>query len=113
MVGYRAWFYYAERKADAAMESRLDKDQYDESELISLSIPLNNPYQNEQSGFERIIGEINFRGNTYKLVKRRITDGILVLLCLPDTRKMVLKKAGTESVSYTHLRAHETDSYLV
>ena len=96
MVGYRAWFYYAERKADAAMESRLDKDQYDESELISLSIPLNNPYQIEQSGFERINGEINFRGNTYKLVKRRITDGILVLLCLPDTRKMVLKKAGTE-----------------
>ena len=65
MVGYRAWFYYAEQKADAAMESRLDKDQYNESELVALTIPLNNPYQIEQSGFERVNGEISFRGSTY------------------------------------------------
>jgi hypothetical protein len=96
MVGYRAWFYYAERKADVAMESRLDKDQYDESDLLSLTIPLNNPYQIEQTRFERINGEINFQGKTYKLVKRKITEGNLVLLCVPDTRKMVLKKAKTE-----------------
>lgn len=96
LAGYRAWFYYAERKADVAMESRLDKDQYDESDLISLTIPLNNPYQIEQARFERINGEINFQGKTYKLVKRKITEGNLVLLCVPDTRKMVLKKAKTE-----------------
>jgi hypothetical protein len=96
MVGYRAWFYYAEQKADVAMESRLDKNQYDESDLISLTIPLNNPYQIEQTRFERINGEVNFQGKTYKLVKRKVTDGNLVLLCMPDTRKMVLKKAKTE-----------------
>ena len=96
MVGYRAWFYYAEQKADATMESRLDQNQYDESELISLTIPLNNPYQLEQPGFVRINGEINFQGRTYKFVKRKITDGTLVLLCVPDTRKMLLKKAKTE-----------------
>lgn len=96
MVGYRVWFYYAEQKADAAMESLLDKDQYNESELIALTFPLNNPYQTEQSGFERVNGEISFQGRTYKFVKRKITDGTLVLLCMPDTRKMVLRKARTE-----------------
>ena len=78
------------------MESMLDKDQYNESELIALAIPLNNPYQIEQSGYERVNGEISFQGRTYKLVKRKITDGTLVLLCMPDARKMVLKKAKTE-----------------
>jgi cbb3-type cytochrome oxidase subunit 3 len=96
MVGYRAWFYYAERKSDVAMESRLDMNQYDESELLSLTIPLNNPYQIEQTRFERINGEINFQGKTYKLVKRKVTEGNLVILCVPDIRKMILKKAKTE-----------------
>ena len=96
MVGYRAWFYYAEQKADAAMESRLDKEQYEENELVSLTVPLYNPYQTEQTSFERVNGEISFEGKTYKFVKRRISDGNLVLLCIPDVRKMVLKKAKSE-----------------
>jgi hypothetical protein len=95
IVGYRAWFYYAEQRADAAMESRLDKELYDESELLSLTIPLNDPYLTEQ-GFERTVGEINFEGKTYRFVKRKISDGNLVLLCLPDARKMILKKASTD-----------------
>ncbi|HXB29277.1 MAG TPA: hypothetical protein VNW49_05630, partial [Puia sp.] len=53
MIGYRAWFYYAEMKADAAMEARIDKDQYDDNDLITLQIPLYNPYQLEQKTFER------------------------------------------------------------
>lgn len=95
IVGYRAWFYYAEQRADAAMEFRLDKELYDESELFSLTIPLNDPYLTEQ-GFEHTVGEINFQGKTYRFVKRKISDGNLVLLCLPDARKMILKKASTD-----------------
>jgi hypothetical protein len=93
MVGYRAWFYYAEKQADATLEATLDNNQYNENDLITLSIPLNNPYLLEESGFQRINGEVNVDGKNYKLVKRRVTDGKLVLRCIPDTRKMVLKKA--------------------
>ena len=93
MVGYRAWFYYAEQKADMAMEGRLDKAQYNENELVTLSIPLRNPYQLEQKSFERVNGEISFEGKIFKYVKRRITDGNLVILCIPDNHKMILKNA--------------------
>ena len=96
MIGYRAWFYIVEKRADAAMEARLDKDQYDETDLVSLTIPLHNPYQLEQKTFERVNGEISFQGKTYKYVKRRVSDGNLVILCIPATHKMVLKKAGTD-----------------
>jgi cbb3-type cytochrome oxidase subunit 3 len=102
MIGYRAWFYYAEKKADASMEARLDKDQYDENELVSISIPLYNPYQLDQNSFERVNGEFNYQGNTFKLVKRRISDGNLVLLCIPDAHKTVLKKAKTEFGNLTN-----------
>jgi cbb3-type cytochrome oxidase subunit 3 len=96
MIGYRAWFYYAERKSDMAMEARLDKDQYNENDLVSLTVPLDNPYQLEQKSFQRIDGEISFQGKTFKFVKRMVSDGKLILLCIPDARKMVLKKAKTE-----------------
>jgi cbb3-type cytochrome oxidase subunit 3 len=96
MVGYRAWFYYAEKKADAAMEARLNKDQYDENDLVSLIVPLNNPYQLEQKSFQRVDGEISFEGKTLKYVKRKVSNGNLILLCIPDARKMILKKAKSD-----------------
>jgi hypothetical protein len=96
IIGYRVWFYYAEQKADMAMESRLDKDQYDVNDLISITVPLDNPYQLEQRNFQRIDGEVNFQGKNFKYVKRKVSDGKLILLCIPDARKMFLKKGKAE-----------------
>ena len=78
------------------MEALLDKDQYDTNDLISITVPLNNPYQLEQTNFQRIDGEINFQGKNFKYVKRKVSDGKLILLCIPDARKMVLKKGKAE-----------------
>ena len=96
MIGYRAWFYYAEKKADSAMEARIDKDQYDENDLVTLQIPLYSPYQLEQKTFERTNGEVNINGKTFKYVKRMVSDGNLILLCLADNHKTVLKNAKSE-----------------
>jgi hypothetical protein len=96
VIGYRALFYYAEKKADASMEARLDKDQYDENELVEVKIPLFNPYQLEQKSFERVNGEINVNGKVFKYVKRKVSDGNLILLCIADAHKNVLKKAKSE-----------------
>jgi hypothetical protein len=96
MVGYRAWFYYAEKQSDAVMEARLDKSQYDENDLISLTVPLDNPYQLDQTSFIRVDGEISFQGQTFKYVKRKVSNGNLILLCIPDAYKTVLKKAKTD-----------------
>ncbi len=102
MIGYRAWFYYAEGKADAAMEARLDQHQYNENELVAFTIPLNNPYQLEQKSFERANGEININGKILKYVKRRVSDGNLTLLCIPDNHKNILKKAKSDYENATN-----------
>ena len=93
MVGYRAWFYYAEMKADQTMEARLDENQYDENKLVALSVTLDNPYLLEQHSFERITGEISLQGKIFKYVKRRVHDGKLVILCIPDDHRMALNNA--------------------
>jgi hypothetical protein len=96
VVGYRAWFDYAEKKADRQLEARLDKNEYQEDDLITIKIPLNIPYQLDRYQFERVDGEFSFNGKIYKYVKRKVVDGIIILRCIPDANKMSLKKANTE-----------------
>ncbi|MES1249259.1 MAG: hypothetical protein ABUL46_01170 [Chitinophaga rupis] len=94
-IGYKVWFYYAERKSDRQLEARLDRNQYKDEDLLTLKIPLNIPYQLNESQFERIDGEISLDGKLYKYVKRRVSEGNLILLCIPDIEKMTLKNAKT------------------
>lgn len=96
MVGYKFWITYLENKADTTLEAILDSDQYKEADLIKLSLPINNPYQNDWSDYKRVNGEISFDGKIYHYVKEKVEFGQLILLCLPDHEKMKLE-AGLSS----------------
>lgn len=94
--GYRLLTDYLQHKADKTLEAQLDRHEYDESQLLEMRIPLNMPYQTASSGFERIDGEIEIDGIHYKYVKRKVDNGELVLLCLPNHKKMKLQSARSE-----------------
>ncbi|MES1160598.1 MAG: hypothetical protein ABUM51_07570 [Bacteroidota bacterium] len=100
LVGYRCYFYYLQQKEQSTFEATLDKEIYDEKELITFKMPLSLPYQPSWKEFERVDGEITIDGVIYKYVKRKIEDGQLVLLCLPYYKKMNLVKASTEFGSH-------------
>jgi len=91
--GYRFVTNYLQQKADRQLESRIDLNQYDESQLIEIRVALNMPYQNNQADFERHYGEIEINGKIYTYVKRKIEDGYLVLKCIPNTVKQNIKAA--------------------
>lgn len=93
MVGYRFVFNYAQQQSDQTFIANLDNDNYNEAELLTIKVPISIPYQNDRQNFERVDGEINYQGKFYKYVKRKIEDGQLVLLCLPDQNKMRLQSA--------------------
>lgn len=84
-----------ERK-DSQLEAKFDNNSYDESQLIEIRVPLNLPYQNNWSAFERYDGEINVQGVLYKYVKRKVENNELVLLCYPNSDKMHLLNARDE-----------------
>lgn len=92
--GYRFVISYLQKKADGQLEARLDVNDYNEAELLEIRIPLNMPYQNSSSSFERHYGEINLDGKVYTYVKRKVEDGCLVLKCIPNNVKQEIKKAG-------------------
>ncbi len=91
LFGYRLIFTIAEQRADVAIEAALDNASYNEEELITITVPLSNPYQLNQPEFERVDGEITIEGKVYRYVKRKIINGELILQCIPHYDKMRLQ----------------------
>ena len=91
--GYQLLTNYLQCKADIQLEVRLNTNNYDQSQLVELRIPLHLPYHNDWNYYERYDGEIEFRGIHYKYVKRKIERGDLVLLCIPDNAKQRIQSA--------------------
>lgn len=94
--GYRIVANLMEKDADQHLEAQLDNNDYDESSLIELRVPINIPYQTSQSEFERHYGEMQIDGRYYTYVKRKIENGFLVLKCIPNDAKQKIKTASNE-----------------
>lgn len=102
LFGYRIWLSYEQLQSDIKLEASLDKQQYNDADLISISVPLSLPYVGNQQNFERIDGEITVNGRILKYVKRKISEGKLVLLCLPDNDKMRIESAKDDFFKYAN-----------
>jgi hypothetical protein len=87
-IGYRLFTGYLEHHSDISFEKKIDNSEYNDADLIEMRVPLNAPYlSSNPTEFERFDGEVELQGKHYKYVKRKIENGQLVLLCLPDENK--------------------------
>jgi hypothetical protein len=85
LVGYRVLVGYMQDRTGRNMEASLDDNRYDESQLLSVKVPISHlSYYNADNQFERVDGSIELGGVQYRYVKRRIYNDSLELLCLPD-----------------------------
>jgi hypothetical protein len=79
--------------ADKTIMATLNEETYDHKDLLVIKVPLSLPYQTDWKDFERVDGEIDIDGETYKYVKRKVVNGTLILLCLPDHHRTRLENA--------------------
>src|SRR5579862_5784654 len=83
-----------EDKANARLESRLDNDNYDESQLISIKVPANHlAYYNNSKQFERVDGAVEINGIQYQYVKKRLYNDSFEYLCIPNNDVTKLRTA--------------------
>ncbi|CAN5132388.1 hypothetical protein BH11BAC6_BH11BAC6_12050 [soil metagenome] len=95
-IGYRLLFNYMQTGADVTLTAKLDGGNYNESDLITVKIPVNMPYLLNQTNFERVDGEITFNGQLYKYVKRNVQNDTMTLLCIPNPEKTELQQKVNE-----------------
>lgn len=102
LVGYKAIFYFEQQQSDEQLKASFDKNDYDENDLIAVRVPISMPYLDNSRDFERVNGEINFNGKIYKYVKRKVEDGQLVLMCIPDEKKMQIESKKNDFFKITN-----------
>ena len=106
--GYRLFIGMLETQANTALEAQLDENRYDESQLISIKIPVRYlPYYTNSSEFQRVDGQIEVGGIQYKYVKRRIYRDSLEMLCVPNHTAMQLRTAENEFFRFSNDLTHE------
>jgi hypothetical protein len=94
ICGYRFAIALLQTKADKKLEARIDNSDYDEAQLMEITVPLSMPYQNRYTDFERHYGEITIDGKVYSYVKRKVAGDLLILKCIPNESKQHLKNTA-------------------
>lgn len=85
--------------ADTKLEKAVDNQLYNTEDLFTLKIPLNLPYQNLPSNFERVNGEITLNGETYMFVQRKVERDTMYLQCIRNTEKNILTQRSNDYFS--------------
>ncbi|HVU55708.1 MAG TPA: hypothetical protein VHD83_11680 [Puia sp.] len=114
-VGYRALTSIMQYRSGRQLELKLDKLQYDESQLTSIKIPVTHlAYYQNSASFERVNGEMEINGVPYKYVKRRIYNDSLELLCIPDRMLVKLRALGNGAFKLVHgIASFMADPYTI
>lgn len=84
-VGYELYTAILQQRATTSLISRLDDNDYTDSELISFKFPASQlGYYSNNASYDRVDGTVSIEGAQYNYVKRRIYNDSLELLCIPN-----------------------------
>jgi len=81
------FFSFAETNADREMAASLDRNSYNERDLVQIKFVLNTPYIQDNSSYERLDGTIEYNGVQFNYVKRMVRNDTLYLYCIPNKEK--------------------------
>jgi hypothetical protein len=100
LFGYRLFVSCMVSNVNKSLEIALDKNDFNEQDLISIKTPINLPYYNNSSVFARAYGEVEMNGILYTYVKSRIYNDSLEMLCIPNRAKQQLLNSKDD---FTHV----------
>lgn len=84
VLGYYGVFVGLRLRNVQELVQKLDNNSYDESEMITFKMPISVPYLGDSPGFERVDGEFEHNGEVYRLVKQKLLQDTLHVVCVKD-----------------------------
>ncbi len=95
-------FWGVRSQAKQDLLQRLDAENYSSDDLVILTLPIALPYPIQQNGFERVNGEFEFNGEFYNLVKQRLENDTLFMVCIKDHQEKKLFSAMSDFTDLTN-----------
>jgi hypothetical protein len=107
VLGYYGVFVGLQYQNEVNQIKRFDAALYDESETFTIKVPISVPYAVDQTDFERVDGEFEHQGQVYRMVKQRLSNDTLQIVCIKDQRETSIALALKDYVkSFTDKPAH-------
>ncbi len=78
--------------------SKLDAERYDAAQTQLIKVPFSLPYSVDQTDYQRVNGDFQHLGNHYRLVKQRVANDTLYIVCILDRQAKKIDNAITEFV---------------
>ncbi|MBT1696255.1 hypothetical protein KK083_05175 [Fulvivirgaceae bacterium PWU4] len=107
VLGYYGVFLGLKYRNTVDLTQRLDAEDYATAETVTIKVPLAIPYYMDTE-FERIDGEIEHQGEYYRLVKQKLENDTLHIVCFRDVKGKRLKQALADYVkTFSHHSSNE------
>lgn len=99
--GYYIVFWGLRYQTDQQLTYRLDANLYDPGETVEIKIPVALPYPLQSNDFERVDGRFEHNGEHFKLVKHKLVNDTLYVVCIRDRETRELVNTMTDYVQLT------------
>jgi hypothetical protein len=97
--GYYIVFWALRHQSDKQLTSLLDAGAYQQDETVEVKIAVAFPYSSLMvRGFERVEGEFEYKGDYYRLVKQKIQNDTVYVVCIKNKEEKRLVNAMTDYV---------------
>jgi len=101
--GYYLIFWGLQYHAGRQIEARADAGAYTSDDEVIFHVPLALPYPTMHNEFTRANQTFEHDGEFYQVIKQKIENGQLVLICLKDQQQKKLTRALSELTKVNHL----------
>ncbi len=98
VLGYYGVFVGLRFKNVQDLVQKLDENAYESSETFTFKIPITVPYYTDSRDFERVDGEFEHDGEVYRLVKQRLHQDTLSIVCVKDNESKKINAALADYV---------------
>jgi hypothetical protein len=100
--GYYLVFVGLHHRAQRLLTQKIETNQFEGHETIELKIPITLPYPILQTGFEKANGKFEHNGIYYKLIKQKLENDTVYIVCIRDIESKKIANTLKDYVAKTN-----------
>jgi hypothetical protein len=98
VLGYYGLFFGLHYQNRQELIQQFDTENYSKLETVTIKVPLAVPYANDSQEYQRVDGEFEHQGEFYHMVKQRLSQDTLYIVCVKDQQSKRINQALTDYV---------------
>lgn len=98
VLGFYGIFLGLQFRMAQVVNEQLDQNNYSESDAVTFRIPVTMPYAVYNADYERVTGEFEHDGETFRLLKQRLYNDTLFVVCVKDHESKKINEAIADFV---------------